>query len=159
MVEDIGPRCAHKYPDYIIVNSGAHGSKKSLVEFAFKMQKLASWLGELQSKLGTKVIWRGNYGLGSLHAYETISSYYVKCRSISSLDVGTFLTAFEADLLTDCCIDKHNGNGLHVGVIGKYYPKKMERDTSLCVSSMVTQGIFDLMFREIPVACCLGTKV
>ena len=155
MVESIGPGCAHKYPDYLIVNTGAHDKEKSLDVFATKMQRLASWLGEAQLKLGSRVIWRGNNAiassLGSLHAYETIARYYIEKEGLRFLDVGPFFTAFEADLQTDCCRDK----GLHVGVIGKYYSNGNRNGTYIYVSSMITQGLLDYMFRDPHKASCL----
>ena len=158
MVENIGPDCAHKYPDFLIVNSGAHDTKKTLNEFAPKMQRLASWLGEVQLKLGTKVIWRGNNALGSLHAYESIARYYIQKEGVQFMDVSTFLTTFKEDLQTGCCTDKATGNGLHVGVIGKYYSNSNRNGTYIYVSSMITQGLLGTMFPETPKAGCSEGK-
>ena len=152
MVEIIGPGCAHKHPDFIIVNSGAHDSLNSLNKFAAKMQRLASWLGEVQLKYGSLVIWRGNNGLGSLHAFETIARYHIESEGLNFLDVSTYLAAFAEDLHTGCCSDK-DGNGLHVGVIGKYHHNANRNGTYIHVSSMITQGLLERMFVKVKARC------
>ena len=152
MVENPGPGCAPKHPDYVIINSGAHdayppNAPGPLNEFAEGMQSLALWLAKMQSRLKTKVIWRGNNGWDFLHAYEIIAKSYIQSTGLAYLDVESIFQSFAADLKTTCCSDLH-AHGLHVGVIGRYSTKGNAAGSRITVSSMVTQGLLSLMFSE-----------
>ena len=152
MVEHPGPGCAQKHPDYMIINSGAHdayppNAPGPLNEFAEQMQGLSSWLAKMQSRLKTKVIWRGNNGWDFLHAYDIIAKYYIEGEGLAFLDVESIFQSFAADLRTECCSDFH-AHGLHVGVIGRYSTKGNAAGSRITVSSIVTQGLLSRMFSQ-----------
>ncbi len=162
LVERIGAGCALKHPDYMIVNSGAHDAYPQnapgpLNEFAGMMQKLASWLADVQSRLRTKVIWRGNNGLEALYAYDRIAKHFISKEGLAFLDVGLVYQGFLADLETQCCSDAH-ANGLHVGVIARYSTNGNRPGSRITVSSTVTQGLLNLMFNHVHNAGCLKPR-
>ena len=149
MVEDVGPGCAPKHSDYIIINSGAKGMQVSLNDFALDMQGFASFLGGIQSRLGNKVIWRGSNSLELAHACKSVTEYYIHKEGIHFFDVVPLLDFFRTDLQTHCCSDIQTlsrNHGLHVGVIGKYRYKHNEPGCRITISSMITQGLMNTMF-------------
>ena len=92
------------------------------------------------------MIWRSNNALGSLHAYDLITRPLLQAEKIEHLDIFYILEAFKGDLQTGCCSDVKSGNGLHVGVIGKYSKNKNSPGSRVTVSSLITQALLDKMF-------------
>ena len=141
MVENIEPGCTSKHPDILIINTGAHDKEKSMRDFAHGMQKLAIWLASLQRKYGTKVLWRGNNPIGVLKSFDLVARPYLDAQGIDFLDLLHIFEVYKDDLQSGCCSDSMSGNGLHVGVIGKYWANNNSPESRMTISSIVTQAI------------------
>ena len=84
---------------------------KSLNDFAFNMQGFASFLGGIQGRLGTKVIWRGSNSLElAMHIRVWQSTTFTK-RAFISLMLSLFLTSLGqiyrpiAALISKLCLE------------------------------------------------------
>lgn len=145
MVDNIGPGCPTRHPDFLVVNTGAHDTGKSLDDFAHSMRRLASWLAGIRSRHGTRIIWRGSNPVGLLLVYDLVARPYLEAEGIEVLDFRNIFDLYKEDLRSGCCSDAVKGNGLHVGVLAKYWHNKNSVGARVTVSSMVTQAMLTKM--------------